>query len=93
LRAATPPIDDVIKIDGDYYALNLHGNAATGSIVAAGASFGECIETLREVIPLVVGSGLSVNMSGIDEAIAEFNQMAPPRMMSIPPAPLNGKAS
>jgi hypothetical protein len=61
--------------------------------VAAGASFGECIETLREVIPLVVGSGLSVNMGAIDEAVAEFNKMAPPRMMMIPPAALASRAS
>jgi hypothetical protein len=81
-------IKNPIKIDGSYYALNLHGNAETGSIVATGHSFGACIELLREIIPQVQGYGLSVNSGAIDRAVVEFNKMAPPRMVSIPPMPL-----
>jgi hypothetical protein len=82
-------IKNVIKIDGNYFALNLHGSPEFASIVAAAGSFGECIEILERVVPQIDGVGLSIDADAVDQAIGEFNKMVPKKMVSIPPGPLS----
>src|SRR5581483_3511527 len=66
---------NVLKIDGKYYTLNLHGLPEVGAIVAVGNSLEDCKKQIEEVAEVVEGHGLDVKIDALDKAIEEFNKM------------------
>jgi hypothetical protein len=67
---------NTLKIDDQYYTLNLHGLPEVGALVAIGNSFEECKKKLEEMAPKVEGYHLSIKTDAIDQAIEEYNKMA-----------------
>lgn len=66
---------NVLKIDGKYYTLNLHGLPEVGAIVAVGNSLEDCKKQIEKVAEVVEGHGLDIKIDKLDEAIEEFNKM------------------
>lgn len=66
---------NVLKIDNQYYTLNLHGLPEAGALVTVGNSLEECRKKIEEMAPKVEGYGLKVKTDAIDKALEEFSKM------------------
>lgn len=66
---------NILKVDGKYYTLNLHGLPEAGAIVVTGDSLEGCKKKLEELAPQVEGYGLNVRIESLDQAIEEFKKM------------------
>jgi len=64
-----------IKIDGNYYCLNINNFPEVGALVCCGDSFEECKKKMEEMAPKIKGYGISIKMDRIDKAIEEFSKM------------------
>lgn len=67
---------NMLKIDGEYYILNLSGCSEAGAVVVTGDSPEECKQKLLEIAPTVQGHYLTISTEHIDKAIEEFEKMA-----------------
>lgn len=66
---------NVLKVDGKYYTLNLHGLPEVGALVVTGNTLEECKSKLERMAEVVEGYGMSVKVEALDEAIEEFSKM------------------
>lgn len=66
---------NILKVDNQYYTLNLHNLPEAGAIVTTGSSLEECKKKLEEIAPKVEGYGLNVRTDSLDKAIEEFTKM------------------
>ena len=64
-----------LKVDGQYYCLNLNNHPECGSVVTVGSSFEDCKKQMEEIAKEVKGYGVSVKTDSIDTAIEEFAKM------------------
>jgi hypothetical protein len=64
-----------IKIDGKYTCLNIYQHPECGALVTVGDSFDQCKKELEKLAPLIEGYGVKVDLTEIDSAIEDYNEM------------------
>ena len=60
-----------VKIDGNYYCININNFPEVGAVVAVGDSYEECKKKIEEVCANIKGHGITIKTEKIDEAIEE----------------------
>lgn len=64
-----------IKIDGDYYCLNINNFPECGAVVTIGESFEDCKKQMEEIAAEIKGYGISVKVDSMDKAIEGYSKM------------------
>lgn len=64
-----------LKIDDEYYCLNINNFPECGSVVVVGNNAEECKTKMEKIAKEVKGYGISVKTDAIDNVIEDYNKM------------------
>jgi len=64
-----------LKVDGNYYCLNINDFPECGAVVVTGNSPEECKEKMEKISKEVKGQGITIKTDSVDKAISDYLQM------------------
>ena len=64
-----------LKVDGQYYCININNFPECGAVVVTGNSPEECKDKMEKIAKEVSGQGISIKTDSIDKAIGDYKKM------------------